>query len=71
MIFSAFYNEPWFILICLILIFAFIGVIVFFLRKMLNRKNVDEKPDDKEIAKEELDNILVEVEENKTEDNEE
>lgn len=58
-------NEPWFILIILLIIFGAIALGVFLLRKfVLNRNKEEEKPNEKEIMEEELSNILVDIDEN-------
>ena len=62
------YNEPWFILIAIIVLFALIGGISFLIYKLLNRNKKDEKPTEEEIAEETMSRYLEDVEDPKTEE---
>lgn len=65
---SEIYNEPWFILIAIIVLFALIGGISFLIYKLLNRNKKDEKPTEEEIAEETMSRYLEDVEDPKTEE---
>lgn len=54
-------NQPWFILILIIIIFGLIAAGVFLFRKYFLHKGKEEKPSDEEIAEEELNRYLVDV----------
>ncbi len=56
------FNEPWAILILIVLIFGVLALGVFLLSKfVINKKDKDEKPDEKTIADENLSRYLEEV----------
>lgn len=56
------YNEPWAILIFIIAIFGVLALGVFLLSKfVINKKEKDDKPTEEELAKENLNRYLEEV----------
>lgn len=60
-------NQSWFIIIALVLIFGVIVIAVILVRKYSKHFKSDEKPkSDREIAEEEVNRILVDVEDEET-----
>ncbi len=58
-----FSNNPWVILVALVLVCAVIGGIAFLIHRILNKNHKEEKPSEEEIAKETMDRYLVDVDE--------
>lgn len=59
---SDFAKQPWFIIICLLAIFGVIVIAVILVRKYSKFFKSDEKPkSDKEIAEEEVNRLVVDV----------
>lgn len=62
MIDTAFYEEPWFIIVMLLLIFGSIVLIVMLIKKYVKPFQSSEKPKtDKEIAEEEVNRMVVDI----------
>lgn len=59
------FEQPWFILVALIVFFGIIAIVVLIVRKSL-KLNVGEKPSEEKIAEENLDRILEDVKDPET-----
>lgn len=60
-------KQPWFIIIALLAIFGFIVIAVILVRKYSKHFKNEEKPkSDKEIAEEEVNRLVVDIEDEKT-----
>ena len=60
------WEQPAMILLLLIISFGVIALIVFIIRKFLNKNKVDEKPTESEVVKEDLDRYLETVDDEQT-----
>lgn len=73
MIYASLFQQPWFVIVMLLLIFGFIVVLVMLLKKYVPIFQNKEKPKSKdEIVKEDLDRVLEDMvveEESSSEDN--
>lgn len=63
---NEFYTQPWFYFVIIVIMFAVIGIGVFFISRFINRKKKEEKPSDDRIAEENLKNYLEDVDDPET-----
>ena len=63
---SSLWSNPAIILLLLLISFGAIALIVFIIRKFMNKNKVDEKPTETEVVKEDLDRYLETVEDEET-----
>lgn len=60
------WNNPGIILILIIVAFAIIALLVFFIRKLMFKNKKEDKPDEDTIVKEDLNRYLVDVDDEET-----
>lgn len=60
------WNNPGIILILIIVVFAIIALLVFFIRKLIFKNTKEDKPDEDTIVKEDLNRYLVDVDDEET-----
>ena len=63
---SSLWSNPAIILLLLLISFGAIALIVFIIRKFMNKNKVDEKPTETEVVKEDLYRYLETVEDEET-----
>jgi cytoskeletal protein RodZ len=66
MIFASILNQPWFILVMLIVFFGVIALLVFILRSKFKISKTEKPKDDKQVAKENLSHYLQDVDDPET-----